>query len=239
MLRWGRVEVTGGCLLLLAWLNFCDTQGLLPLGVCAAGAHEAGHWLVIRLCGGRVSRLRLSAVGAQMQVVGTLSYPAELCCALAGPAVNLLLGYAAAQLGWLVFAGMNLAQGLFNLLPVGVLDGGRILRCIWSMAGDPDRAAQVQLWLDRGLAAVTLAAGAAVLGGGGGITLGIIGGWLFVSSVRNWTEKWRKKDLSRGRGTGKMVCTDFYRLDACCHEPDPGTNSAQGTKARPLYRRRI
>lgn len=239
MLRWGRVEVTGGFLLLMAWLNFCDTQGLLPLGVFAAGAHELGHWLVIRLCGAHVTRLRLSAVGAQMRVAGTLSYPAELCCALAGPAVNLLLAFAAARHGRLVFAGMNLAQGLFNLLPVGVLDGGRVLRCIWSMAGGPDGAARAQSWLDRGLAAAALAVGASVADRGGGVTLCIIGGWLLLSSVKNWVEKWRKKDLSRGPGTGKMVCTDFYRLDACCHEPNSGTNSAQGTKARPLHRRRI
>lgn len=239
MLRWGRVEVTGGFLLLLAWLNFCDTQGLLPLGVCAAVAHELGHWLAIRLCGGRVSRLQLSAVGAQMQVVGVLSYPAELCCALAGPAVNLLLGYAAAQVGWLVFAGMNLAQGLFNLLPIGVLDGGRILRCVWSMAGEPDGALRVQLWLDRGLAAVALLVGGTVIKQGGGMTLCVIGGWILSGSVRSRAEKWRKKDLSRESRTGKMICNDFYRMDACYHESNPGTNSAQGTKACPLHRRRI
>jgi len=239
MLCLGRVEVTAGFLLLMAWLNYSDTQSLLTLGVCAAAAHETGHWLVIRLCGGRVGRLRLSAVGAQMQVEGVLSYPAELCCALAGPAVNLMLAYAAAQLGWLVFAGMNLAQGLFNLLPIGVLDGGRSLRCVWSMVGDPDVAMRVQIWMDRVLAAAALAVGAVVIDKGGGVTLCIIGGWLLLYSVKNWVEKWRKKDLSRGHGTGKMVCTDFYRLDACYHEPNSGTNSAQGTKTRPLHRRRI
>lgn len=239
MLRRGRVEVTGGFLLLMAWLNYCDTQRLLSLGVCAAAAHEVGHWLAIRLCGGRVSRLRLSAVGAQMQLVGTLSYPAELCCALAGPAANFVLGYSAAQLGWLVFAGMNLAQGLFNLLPIGALDGGRILRCICCMAGEPDRAFRAQMWVDRGLAAIALAVGATTIDRGGGMTLSLIGGWLLASSVKNWAEKWRKRYLSRGRGTGKIICTDFYRLDACNHESNPGTNFAQGTKTRPLHRRRI
>lgn len=239
MLRWGRVEVTGGFLLLMAWLNYCDTQGLLPLGVCAAAAHEIGHWMLIRLCGGRVGRLRLSAVGAQMHLVGTLSYPAELGCALAGPAANVLLGYCSARLGWLVFAGMNLALGLFNLLPIGVLDGGRILRCIWAMAGYPDGAMRAQMWLDRGLAVLLSALGIAIAGKGGGIMLSVIGAWLLWTSVRNRAEKWRKKYLSRGRITGKMVCTDFYRLDACDHEPNVGTNSAQGTKTCPLHRRRI
>ncbi|MBE6956638.1 MAG: peptidase M50 [Ruminococcaceae bacterium] len=214
MLRWGRVEVTGGFLLLMAWLNYCDTQGLLPLGVCAAVAHEAGHWLAIRLWGGRMGRLRLSAVGAQMQMVGILSYPAELCCALAGPAVNFLLGYGAARLGWLVFAGMNLALGMFNLLPIGALDGGRVLRCVLAIAGRPDSAMQVQMWLDRVLAMLLSALGITIAGKGGGLMLSMIGGWVLLSSLKIWAEKWRKKVLSRGLITGKMVCTDTYRLDA-------------------------
>lgn len=189
MLRWGKVEVTGGFLLLMAWLNYCDTQGLLLLGVCAALAHELGHWVAIRLLGGSVSCLRLSVVGAQMQVVGVLSYPAELCCSLAGPAVNLLLGYVAAQLGWLVFAGMNLALGLFNLLPVGVLDGGRALRCVASMLGNVDSAARVQQWLDRGIALSLVTLGVSALGRGGGITLAVIGVWLLVPFVGKMAEK--------------------------------------------------
>ena len=185
MLRWGRVEVTGGFLLLMAWLNYCDTQGLLLLGVCAAAAHEVGHWLVIRMCGGQVSRLRLSAVGAQMQVVGTLSYLAETCCALAGPMVNFLIGFGSARLGWLVFAGMNLALGLLNLLPVGELDGGRVLRCVCSMLWEPDGALRVQKWVDCGFAGLLLMLGLALAKRGGGVTLSIIGGWLLVASVKN------------------------------------------------------
>ncbi|MBQ3135561.1 MAG: site-2 protease family protein [Oscillospiraceae bacterium] len=239
MLRRGRMEITGGFVLLMAWLNYSDTQGLLPLGVCAAAAHEVGHWLAIRLFGAGVSRLRLSATGAQMQLVGTLTYPAELCCALAGPAVNLLLGYAAARLGWLVFAGMNLALGLFNLLPVGALDGGRVLRCLWCMLSDPDRADGAQLRLDRVLAVVLLLLGAMALGVGGSVTLCVIGSWLFWTSTKKYTEKWQKKYLSREHGTGKIICIDLYGLDACCHEPNPGTDFTKGTKTRPLHRRRI
>ncbi len=200
MLRWGKLEVTGGFMLLMAWLNYIDTQGLLPLGVCAAAAHETGHWLVIRLCHGRVSRLRLSAVGAQMRVVGTVSYFGELCCTLAGPVVNLLLGYVSAQLGWLVFAGMSLALGLFNLLPVGPLDGGRALRCVVSMLGYADGAARVQRWADGALAFAFAVLGVMLSGKGAGTTLVVIGVWLLFRFCGESDRKLAEKGLVKAAG---------------------------------------
>ena len=202
MLRWGRVEVTGGFLLLMTWLNYCDTQGLLLPGVCAAAAHEIGHWAVIYLCGGRVSRLRLSAVGAQMHLIGALSYPEELCCALAGPTVNLLLAHFSAQLGCFVFAGMNLALGMFNLLPIGPLDGGRTLRCFLSVAAGPDVAFRVQGWLDGVLAVVVMVLGMTAAGKGGGVTLCVIGSWLLASSAKKWRENGGKRSC---QGSAEQV----------------------------------
>lgn len=107
---------------------------VLAAVLLAAALHEAGHWTVLRRCGGRVERLRLTAFGAEMDVGSTarLSYGAEMGIVLAGPAVNLLLAVALAALGrwWsgaYLFAGANLVLGIFNLLPSPPLDGGRLL----------------------------------------------------------------------------------------------------------------
>ena len=43
-MRLGRVEVTGGFLLLTAWLNYLDRQGVVPLALLACALHELGHW---------------------------------------------------------------------------------------------------------------------------------------------------------------------------------------------------
>lgn len=43
MIRLGRIEMTGGFLLLLAWLNYLDREFLLPMALAACGAHELGH----------------------------------------------------------------------------------------------------------------------------------------------------------------------------------------------------
>lgn len=137
MIRLGRIEMTGGFLLLLAWLNYLDREFLLPMALAACGAHELGHLAAIRLLGGAVRRMRFTAVGAELELDCSLGYWQEGASALAGPGVNLLL--AAACCGserWMAFTGLNLALALFNLLPVGRLDGdGPVLHA--GAAGGP------------------------------------------------------------------------------------------------------
>ena len=84
-MRLGRVEVSGGFLLLLAWLNYTDTQGLIPQAVVSCALHEGGHWLAIQAVGGKVRRMRLGIAGAEMELGRPLSYTREALCALAGP----------------------------------------------------------------------------------------------------------------------------------------------------------
>ena len=50
-MRLGRVEVSAGCLLLLAWLNYWDTQGVVPLALAACLLHELAHYGALRLAG--------------------------------------------------------------------------------------------------------------------------------------------------------------------------------------------
>lgn len=66
---------------------------------------------------------------------------ALLIVLVAGPGANLLLAAVGMALGWSELVRVNLAIGLFNLLPVGPLDGRRILRTIQAdgPAPDPDK----------------------------------------------------------------------------------------------------
>ncbi len=133
MLHWneGKFRISGGFCLLTAWFALVNGWRLLITVLGAAALHELGHYLALRLCGGRASGLRVSILGACMEVESScLSYGAELMTVLAGPGSNLLAGTALALLGggaWSTAAGAHLVLGMFNLLPVCPLDGGRAL----------------------------------------------------------------------------------------------------------------
>lgn len=190
-MRFGKVEATGGFLLLAAWLNYLDSQGLVPLALLACALHELGHYRVILALGGRVGLVRLTAVGAEMQVSGGLSYWGELAAALGGPLVNLALALFFSQLpGGALFAGLNLVLALFNLLPVGRLDGGRVLYCVMSMLLGPESAERVGRWLDRLLVCGLSAVGLLLAGAGGSVTLLLTSLWLMGCIFRQ--EKGRK-----------------------------------------------
>lgn len=118
--------------MLLAFLFYMDQgMGILPWGLLAGLLHEMGHYAAGRAFGGKPQWMELSAVGAQLSMAypGPLSYGKEIIVAMAGPAVNLILGWAAAGMRLFLLAGVSFGLGMFNLLPVLPLDGGRVL---WS-----------------------------------------------------------------------------------------------------------
>ena len=187
MLRWRRVEVSGGALLLLAALYYLDGQGVVLPALLACALHEGGHWLAIRALGGRVSALRLTCVGAEMRLSARypLGYAGQCIAALAGPCANLAAAWAAARTGteWgYCFAGLNLALGAFNLLPAAQLDGGRVLWCALALLAGRARADRFVPALSAALAAgLVCGALALVWQGRGNLSLLLTALWLLAA----------------------------------------------------------
>lgn len=180
----GRVEATGDFLLLMAWLNYLDRQGIVPMAMAACLLHELGHWAVIRLLGGQISLVRLTAVGAEMVLRCPMGYWQEDVSALAGPGVNLLLALIfCAWPGGAVFAGLNLVLACFNMLPAGRLDGGRALYCTLALLAGPEWAGRIGRCLDGIWAAVLLVCGALLARFGGNITLLLVSLWLLTAAL--------------------------------------------------------
>ena len=181
-MRLGRVEATGGFFLLAAWLNYLDRDRIVPLVMAACLLHELGHYLAIRLLGGDVKLIRLTAVGAEMVLSRPLSYGREGAAALAGPLVNLMLAALFCRWSWgQLFAGLSLVLGCFNLLPVGRLDGGRLVFCVLSVLAGPEAARRDQGRLDGICTGALLAGGLWLAGAGRNITLLLVSLWLLVN----------------------------------------------------------
>lgn len=167
-----KIQVSPSAPLLLAVFVMLSSPLLLSALLLAALAHELGHYGMLRRLRARISAVRITALGAEMQVAGRLSYGGELLAAAAGPVTNLLLALPLAYGGrqWEVlylFAGAQLVLGVFNLLPILPLDGSSVLWNLLAWLTEPYTADRVTGVVSFGMAAVlTLAAAAALWKGG-------------------------------------------------------------------------
>jgi Zn-dependent protease len=165
------------------------TRSLALVGIIFACVvlHEFGHALVGQQAGIPIKAVILLPIGGitlldeTQQVIesGAQTWKRDIRIALAGPAVNLLIAMIAAgillkaapqvQL-WThpyVYSG-NLPRSLvwaniwlaaFNLLPAYPMDGGRVLRAIFSRRMDPVRATRRAVSIGNSLATVLILAG--------------------------------------------------------------------------------
>jgi Zn-dependent protease len=166
----------------LAFLLVC----VLALFACVV-LHELGHALTARAFGIGTRDITLYPIGGVARLEKMSEKPAqELCIALAGPAVNLvifllllipvaLLGFvvgpeevlslgadggavALVQRFLTVLCVSNLLLLLFNLLPCFPMDGGRVLRALLSMGLGLRRATEIAAWVSIPVAVLVIGA---------------------------------------------------------------------------------
>ena len=113
------------CILMAALLLLLPLDWLIA-ALLAAAVHELGHLAVIYAFGSRPEFLSVGGFGAQIHT-GPLDNRAEFFCAAAGPAASLFLLSLCRFFPKLALCGA--VQGMFNLIPVHPMDGGRILCC--------------------------------------------------------------------------------------------------------------
>ena len=162
-------------LLFLAWVAVsysltgigvsATVQGVL-LVVCVFAIiviHELGHALVAKRFGIHTREILLLPIGGVASLERIPEKPSqELAVALVGPAINFVI---AGVLSFLpgsfahALVYINVALGLFNLIPAFPMDGGRALRALLAMRIGHRRATRVAAELGKFVAIIFAAVG--------------------------------------------------------------------------------
>ena len=125
------IELTAGFYIGAALAILVLPWTVLLSFIVSVAFHELCHLAVIWWYQVPVCRIELSMLGAKI-TTGSMEPLQELLCATTGPIGSLMLVVFADCLPLLAVFG--LVQGLFNLLPIYPLDGGRVLRSIFMLA---------------------------------------------------------------------------------------------------------
>ena len=153
------MAIDGSAFLLLALLLLTAPLPWVGAAILAAGFHELCHWMALCLTGVPVRSLRIRAGGAVLET-GPMEPRQELWSALAGPAGSLLLLTLVRRFPRIASCGG--IQGLFNLLPVYPLDGGRALRCLLKFRYSEQSAGHIAGVAENLTLAAIVGAGAAL-----------------------------------------------------------------------------
>ena len=131
-----RLRISVFALPLVLLMLWCE--GVLPFSVLmlSAAFHEAGHIFALRYLGYRIRRMDILPMGALIVCPEGIPYHDEYKIALSGPLASLIFALVASILIsltggtiWFFCLLINLVLGLFNLMPIKKLDGGKALCC--------------------------------------------------------------------------------------------------------------
>lgn len=172
-------QISAGALIFLAALVL-----LLPLQwvgavMLAAVVHELCHAFAICLLGGSIESILISSRGIVMKTQ-PMSGIREIACAMAGPLGSLCL---LLFVRWLPRTAVcGLFHGLYNLIPLLPMDGGRVLRGMIFGLLTPPKAEKLFRWIQRGIS-IMLGICCLVLVSKAGI-FAVILGILFLRNVQ-------------------------------------------------------
>src|SRR5579872_3012560 len=208
-----RIHLTFLVLLAFVWFSEASRgsvsagRGVVLVGLIFACVilHELGHALVGMQAGVPAKAIILLPIGGitlldetqQTVEPGALTWKRDIRIALAGPAVNLVVAFAAGSIllavapeiqlwakPWVHSSNLprslvwvNLWLALFNLLPAYPMDGGRVLRAWFTRSMDPVRATRRAVSIGQAFATLFM-----LLGMFGNLWLTMVGVFLFIAA---------------------------------------------------------
>lgn len=115
----------------IAAVLILDRENHVVCCIAAAILHELGHILMMRLFRIRVRSVSVRIFDVGIEADRPASFSADIGVTVGGPVMNFICAAAFAPLSRDMTLA-NLALGVFNLLPVMSLDGGRLLYLLLS-----------------------------------------------------------------------------------------------------------
>ena len=134
--KFPRPEISAGAYILSALLVLVLPLNWLLGWLLAVTVHELGHIIALRLFKVRIYGMRIGVGGMKLDIP-PLTPAQELICAAAGPVSSIPLLALAHHVP--TAAVIGLFQGMFNLLPLYPLDGGRMCRAVWILLRERGR----------------------------------------------------------------------------------------------------
>jgi Zn-dependent protease len=200
---------------------------ILALFMCVV-LHELGHALMARRFGIPTQDITLLPIGGVARLDKMPEKPTEeLLVAIAGPAVNLVIG-AVLFIGllisgsfaqgidltvvsnnfWLQLMVVNFTLVAFNLIPAFPMDGGRVVRALLALKMSPVKATRLAANIGRGIA----------------VAMGIAGfffnPWLILTAIFVWSGAGTEaRSMEINQGLKGLVVRDalisqFYQVEA-------------------------
>lgn len=115
--------LTFACMLLLVPLPW------IAAALTAAVIHETGHILALNIFRCRIYEIQIGIHGAKIKTE-EMNLIKKLLCTLAGPLASFSTIMLIRVFPEITICGF--LQGIFNLLPIPPLDGGRAIQCLFS-----------------------------------------------------------------------------------------------------------
>ena len=174
--RW---EISAGAALLFSLLFFLDSSGVVSALFPAALTHELGHLAALTCCRCRLTRVRITLTGAQLDYAPEPEGAKKLLCIVSGPLAGFLYAFAACSVGggfWQLSGSVSFLLSVFNCLPILPLDGGRIAAALL-----PERPAAI---LSLAAALLLLSSGAFLALRFASFPQLLMGAWLAACNLR-------------------------------------------------------